>query len=152
MTNPGTSPTVTSFNAADQIAGPAVIDGLWHQAITVEDNAAGDGVKRKLYIDGRLVGGSTVLTAITLLGANSFRLGANQNGSSPWPGQIDGAFVHAGALTDTQVRALYNIGSQQLSASPKMNGSHIEALETTGVLAQFAALEGTDLVDMAVSA
>ena len=152
VSNPGTSPTVTAFNAADQIAGPAAIDGLWHQAIIVEDNAAGDGVKRKLYIDARLVGGSTVLNSITLAGANRFRLGANQDGSSPWTGQVDGAFVHAGALTDTQVRALYNIGSQALSASPKTNGSHVEALETTGVLAQFAALEGTDLVDMAVSA
>jgi hypothetical protein len=109
-------------------------------------------VKRKLYCDGRLIGGSTVLNSITLVGANRFRVGAAADGTLPWNGQISRAFVYAGALTPEQVHVLYNVGSQTLAASPKTDGSHVEALETTGVLAQFAALEGTDLVDMSVVA
>jgi len=129
-----------------------VADGLWHQFINVEDNGAADGVKRKLYVDGRLVGGSTVLNSITLAGANRFRLGTAPDGTAPITGQISRAFVYAGVLTPEQVHVLYNVGSQTLAASPKTDGSHVEALETTGVLAQFAALEGTDLVDMSVVA
>ena len=60
----------------------------------VEDNAAGDGVRRKLYFDGRLVGGSTVLNSITLAGANRFRIGAYADGTAPFTGQIDARVRH----------------------------------------------------------
>jgi hypothetical protein len=68
-------------SAADTITGPFVSDGQWHLAIAVEDNAAGDGVRRKLYVDGRLVGVSTVMSPITLTGANRFRVGAYTDGT-----------------------------------------------------------------------
>jgi Concanavalin A-like lectin/glucanases superfamily len=118
--------------------------------VGVEDNSAADGVKRKLYLDGRLVGGSTVLNSITLAGANRFRVAAAPDGTLPFAGHIDSAFVYAGVLTPEQVRALYNVGSQALAASPKGEGEHVEAMEATGVLAVFDALEGCDQVDMQV--
>jgi hypothetical protein len=146
------SGNISETNVADTIIGPRAADGLWHHVIAVEDNAAIDGVKRKLYLDGRLVGGSTVMTTLTLAGANAFRIGANPNGSAPFVGQTDSGFVYAGALTPEQVKLLYNIGSQQLAPSPKDDADNIEALELTRVLAHFDNIEGTELVDLAVVA
>lgn len=145
-----TTGTFFAVSGADSITGPRADDGSWHSGIVVEDNAAADGVKRKLYLDGRLVGGSTVLTSLTLAGAARFRIGANADGTTPFTGQLDGAFVYAGALTAEQVRALYNVGSLALASSPKAEGDHVEALEATGLLAHFDAIEGTDLVDLSV--
>jgi predicted ATP-grasp superfamily ATP-dependent carboligase len=140
-----------ALSNADSITAPVShADGQWHFAVATEDNAAADGVKRKLYVDGRLVGGSTVLNTITLAGANRFRVGALNDGTIPFTGQLDAAFVYAGALTPEQVRALYNVGSLALAASPKAEGDHVEALEATGLLAHFDAIEGTDLVDLSV--
>jgi hypothetical protein len=130
--------------------GIPILDGLWHHVVATEDNAAGDGVKRKLYVDGRLAAGSTVLNGITLAGANRFNVGANTDGTGAWVGQIDGAFVYSGALTAEQVRALWNVGSQALAASPKAEGDHVEALQSADVLAHFDTLEGCDLVDLSV--
>jgi hypothetical protein len=142
-----------AVNGADSINGPTgIADGLWHQAVVVEDNAAADGVKRKLYLDGRLVGASTVLNTLTLAGANRFRVGAQPDGTVPLVGQADGAFVYAGALTPEQVRALYNVGSLALAASPKSEGDHVEAMEATRLLATFDSLEGVDQVDLEVMA
>jgi len=144
------SDSVASGGAADTISGPNLTDGLWHHVVTVEDNAAADGVKRKLYADGRLVAGSTVLNSITLAGANRFRVGAFSDGTFPANGQISRAFVYAGALTPEQVHTLYNVGGQALAGSPKAEGDHIEALETSGVLAHFDGVEGCDIIDLSV--
>jgi hypothetical protein len=142
---------IAAVSAADSILGPVVADGLWHHLGVVEDNAAGDGVKRKLYVDGRLVGGSTVMNTLTLVGANSFRVGANPNGSAPLIGQVDGAFVHSVALTGEQVRALYNVGSQQLAPSPKDATDHVEAVTSTDLLAVLDTIESSDSVDLLVA-
>jgi hypothetical protein len=147
-----TTGNIFSQSGADAIQGPNVSDGLWHFAVTVEDNAAVDLVKRKFYLDGRLVGGSTVLTSLTLAGANRFRIGAAPDATQPFVGQTDGGFVYAGSLTPEQVKLLYNIGSQQLAPSPKDDADNIEALELTRVLAHFDNIEGTELVDLAVIA
>jgi hypothetical protein len=139
---------IGSDSGADLLGFSNVIsDGLWHQVIVVEDNSAIDGIRRKLY-----TANSTVLTSVTLGGANRFRIGAYADGTAPWVGQIDGAFVHAGTLTPEQVKILYNIGSQQLAPSPKDDADNIEALELTRVLAHFDNIEGTELVDLAVVA
>ena len=93
--------------------------------LAVEDNAAGDGkVKRKLYVDGRLVGGSTVLNAITLGGANKFRLVVANDNTTFFTGQIDGAFVCDYALTQDTISRLYAKGSQTLPPSVKNAGDH----------------------------
>jgi hypothetical protein len=137
-------------SGADNVFAGNVADGLWHQVIGVEDNAAGDGVKRKLYLDGRVVQGSTVLNTLTLVGANRFRVGANPDGTGPFVGQIDGAFVHSVALTGEQVRALYSVGSQQLAASPKDAADHVEAVTSTDLLLVLDSVEATDSVDVTV--
>lgn len=139
-------------NGADSITGPYVRDGQWHQGILIEDNVAGDGVRRKLYLDGRLVGGSTVMGTLTLGGANSFRLGANSPGTLPFLGQLDGAFVCGYALTQDEVLRLYAKGSQALAPSPKDSGDHVEALQTTVILWTTDTLESQHTVDVGVVA
>jgi hypothetical protein len=139
-------------SGTDLASGSFVADGQWHFFVGVEDNAAADGVKRKAYLDGRLNTLSTVLASITLAGANKFRIGADTDGTSPFTGQVDDAFVFSGALTAEQVRTLYNKGSQALAASPKSEGDHVEAMEATRLLATFDSLEGVDQVDLEVMA
>lgn len=139
-------------SGADLASWPGGVDGLWHFACAVEDNSAADGVKRKLYLDGRLLGNSTVLNSLTLGGANRLRVGADAAGTSPFTGQIDGAFVFSGALTLQQIQTLYNVGSQQLNPSPKSSEDHIEALESNRVLGRFDTIEGSDLINLAVIA
>jgi len=137
-------------SGADDINGPVVNDGQWHFAVAVEDNTAPDA-KRKLYLDGRLVGGSVVLNSITLGGANRFRVGGFPDGTLPFTGQIDGAFVSALALTAEQVRALYDAGTAVLQPSPKDAADHVEALASGGVLTTFDSLETADQIDVGVS-
>lgn len=143
---------IQSLSAADAITGPFVADGFWHHFVTVEDNAPFDGVKRKLYFDGRLVASSTVLNSLTLAGANRFRIGGNPDGTAAATGEFSRAFVIGVALTSEQVKNLYNLGAQTLAASPKAEGDHIEAMEATRLLATLDTLEGCDQVDLLVSA
>jgi hypothetical protein len=151
VTTTGLITSRSSGASADDISGPYGLDGLWHHVVVVADNAAADGVKRKLYVDGRLVGGSTVLNSITLTGANHFRVGAFCDGSFPFTGQIDGAFVYSGALTGEQVRALYSKGSQELAPSPKDATDHVEAVTSTDLLAVLDTIESSDSVDLLVA-
>lgn len=138
------------YNAGDLITGPFVADGQWHFAVEVEDNAAGDGVRRKLYMDGRLVGGSTVLNAITLTGANRFRIAAQQDAAAPLVGQVDGAFVCGYALAQDEILRLYAKASQDLGASPKEPGPHVERVDATGLLWVADTLESQQTVDVGV--
>jgi concanavalin A-like lectin/glucanase superfamily protein len=146
------SGAVSSGSGADLITGPVATDGQWHLAITVEDNAAGDGVKRKFYVDGRLVGGSTVLNAITLAGANRFRVGAFADGTAPFTGQIDGAFVCAYAMTPAEILGLWAKGAQDAGGSPKNSGDHVERVDATSVLFIADTLESQHTVDLGVVA
>lgn len=138
------------LNTGDVITGPFVADGQWHLLTVVEDNAAGDGVKRKAYIDGDLVGGSTVMLSVTLSGG--FRTGASSSAIEPLIGQVDGVFVCNYALTGEQVAALYAKGSQALALSSKNAGDHVEAMDATNVLVAFDTLDTTAQVDMGVQA
>lgn len=141
-------------SAADSITGPFVADGQWHHAVVTEENTPIDGVKRKLYVDGRLVGGSLVLNSITLAGANRFRIAAAPDGTLPFTGDVDGAFVlgGTGALLPEQIRSVYNVGSLALAISPKDESDHVEAIGATSLLALFDTLEGTDQIDLQVAA
>ena len=139
------------ISGADVISGPYAADGQWHHAVVTEDNGAGDGVRRKLYVDGRLVAGSTVLNSLVLGGAGFFRVGLAPNGTSPLIGQVDGAFVCGYALTSDQVFALYAKGSQALGASPKEPGAHVEAMDATNVYATFDTLDSSHTIDLGVT-
>jgi hypothetical protein len=147
-----TTGAIRFASGADSVDSPFVADGQWHQAIGVEDNAAGDGVKRKLYVDGRLVVGSTVMNSLTLAGAARFRIGAAPDATLPFTGQIDGAFVTGYAMTTQEVLGLYAKGSQDLGASPKNAGDHVERLDAASVLAVFDTLESQHTVDLGVVA
>jgi hypothetical protein len=143
---------IGSQSVGDLMSGPFVCDGQWHHAAVVEDNAAGDGVRRKLYLDGRLVAGSTVLNAITLGGANRFRLGVLPDNTLLFTGQVDGVFIYAGALTFEQVAALYAKGTQPLGPSPKEHGAHVEGWDNSFVYTTFDTLDSQYQVDLAVAA
>jgi hypothetical protein len=148
--------SISSLSGADQITGPNVADGEWHFVVAVEYNAVGgptdDGIKRKLYLDGKLVGISTVLNALTLAGANRFRIGSQSDGvTTPFTGDIDGVFVCGYALTSGEVRALYAKGSQVLAPSPKNSGDHVEAMSTTDILAMFDTLDSQHQIDLSVA-
>jgi hypothetical protein len=139
---------IASVSGADTVTGSFVADGQWHLAVVVEDNAAGDGVRRKLFLDGRLVGGSTVLGSVTLAGASRFRVGANPDGSGPFTGQIDGAFVTGYAMAQDEILRLYAKASQDLGASPKEPGAHVERLDSSALLWVADTLESQQTVDI----
>lgn len=136
--------------AAD--SGVFVADGLWHLAAMVCDNAAADGVKEKLYLDGKLVGGATSMRAPTLVGANGFRVGVRQNGTSFFRGQIARAGVLDVALTGEQIATLYALGGQDLGQSPYPPGEVVERLDATNLHLLAADLQSQEQLDLEVAA
>ncbi|MDT7782068.1 MAG: Concanavalin A-like lectin/glucanase superfamily, partial [Pseudonocardiales bacterium] len=102
--NVSTAGALQTQNGADTIVGPVVGDGQVYFGVVVEDNAAADGVKRKLYLNGRLVGVSTVMNTLTLAGANRFRVGAAPDGTLPvGGGQVAPPWVYSGTQNPEQV-------------------------------------------------
>jgi hypothetical protein len=142
---------LTCNNGSDAVTGPFVLDGQWHFVVMVEDNASGDGVKRKMYLDGRLVSGSTVMNGIALAGANRFRIGAAPDGTLLFAGQIDGAFVTGYAMTTDEVLRLYAKASQTMPSSPKNAGDHVEGYDSGSVLVVCDTLEAQHYVDLTVA-
>lgn len=147
------SGAINSYSGTDAII-PAlsVADGAWHLVTTVEDNTAVDGLKRKLYLDARLIGTSTTLTSITLAGANKFRVGALQDGSAPFAGLLTRAFVFPGALTPEQIASLYAVGQIALPASERVGGDHVEAMDAANIYTLFDTLNTQDQIDLRVAA
>ena len=145
------SGVIDSANGADYITGPFVADGQWHFVVMVENNTAVDGIKRKMYLDGRLVGISTGMNSISLAGGTSFHLGSNSDSSNVFSGQIDSAFVCGYVLTAEQIAMLYAKSLVTLASSPKNPGDHVEAMSTTNLLATFDTLEPQHTVDLMVA-
>jgi Concanavalin A-like lectin/glucanases superfamily len=143
---------VASNNGTDSMSGPVTQDGLWHFVVIVEDNAALDGLKRKMYLDGRLVGSSTVMNAVTLTGANRFRIGATQDALNPYYGAVDNVFVCGYAMTQEEILRLYAKATQTLMPSPKVVGDHVEAMSSGNLLATFDTLDSIAQVDLRVAA
>jgi hypothetical protein len=150
---------LVAASGADQMVTASLVvnDGLWHFAIVIEDPNALDGVKRKLYLDGRLVAASTVLNTLTLNAApaNMFRLGASNNGANPFVGSIARAFViDATGVTVNQdkIAALMNKVSQDLGASPRNIGEHIEGYDAANIYALFDGVDGQNSVELSVAA
>ena len=139
-------------SGADSIVGPFVADGRPHHVLAVEENAPADGVKRKLYLDGVLVGTSTTLTSLTLVGANGLRIGADAGaGGNPFRGTISRAVVYAGALTWEQVQAVYMKASALLQASPKDAAHKVERLGGSNVVFIGDDFDPQHLIDLEVS-
>lgn len=150
--NVNSSGSAVAANGADSATGTYVADGTWHFGVVVEDNAAIDGIKRKLYIDGRCVANSTTLNSITLSGVNRFHVGANNDNTQIFVGSISRAFVYSGALTPEQVHKLYNKGAVSYLYSPKNAGDHVEHADNARVLVNFDTLNGSDVVNIQVAA
>jgi hypothetical protein len=143
---------VNFSSGADNLAGPVLVDGDWHFVVVVHDNAAVDGLKRKLYVDARTVAASTILNSITLGGASKFCIGQSLIAGSRLNGLVDGAFVIGAALTLEDIIKLYSKSSQLLAVSPKNPGDHIEAMSTTDLLAIFDTLSVVDQIELMVAA
>ena len=131
-----------------------VADERWHHVAVVEDNAAADGIKRKLYFDGRFVKGSATLNSLAPAGSTGFRIGTDYSGAQPFYGMVSRAFVFAGALTSDQVAALAAKPAPSaglLKPSPKDTGDHIEGLWADSLIFVGDDLEPHWLVDLEVS-
>jgi hypothetical protein len=137
--------------AGDTITGPFVADGQWHHVVAVEDNTAGDGVKRKLYLDGRVIANSTVMNSIAPGGAGRFRVGAYPDATGGFTGQIDGVFVTGYAMTTDEVLRLYAKASQTMLASPKNSGDHVEAVDSGSVLVIADTLDAVHYIDLTLA-
>ena len=148
----GTGGQLVGRCGSDDMSGPYITDGIWHHFVEVDDNNALDGNKRKLYVDGRLVGFSTVFTSLTLSGALSVVVGFYPGGGGNMylKGQIDSAFICGYALTAEQIQMLYAKSSQTLASSPKNPGDHVEAMSTSNLLATFDTLESQHTIDLGV--
>jgi hypothetical protein len=139
-------PTITSSVAL-------VIDGEWHHCVTVIDNAALDGLKVKLYVDGRLNATATTLASTTLVGANRFRVGARTDGTVPFSGTIARAFVSPTAFTPEQLLSIYyKASTQDTGWSPRDPAPHIERLDATNVLLLGDTLEPQDRIELGLTA
>jgi hypothetical protein len=144
---------IYQITASDQIGGSPVADGEWHLATVVIDNAAADGLRRKVYVDGALVASSTVLGALVLGGGGHFRIGSDVDASMmPFVGSMDGVFVTNYAMARDDVMRLYARGAQQLAASPKNAGDHVEGMDATSVYFIGDTLDPQFLVDIGVAA
>ncbi len=149
---------ITSSGTLGGISGTAqpgagfFADGQWHHAVVVQDNASADGVRQKVYADGKLIAIDTVLNTLTLAGAASFRLGSSFNGGNPFTGLIARAFVHSAALTPEQIMALYQKGSQTLQPSVRDAGEHVEGIDASNVYFIGDTLEPQHQIDLSVSA
>jgi hypothetical protein len=137
-------------SSGDHITGPFVADGRWHFAVVVEENSPFDGVKRKLYLDGRLVGTSLTLNSNVLAGANKFRIGALPNATNFATGQIDGCFVNNVAFSAEEMLKLYAKASQAMPAAPKNAGDHIEGFSITSLFGVFDTLDSTVQISLGV--
>jgi hypothetical protein len=145
------SGNIIAASGSNSITGPFIADGEWHHIVVIEDDSPIDGVKRKLYVDGRLAGTSLVLNSITLGGAAKFVIGQSLASTLPFLGQIDGVFVDDAQYVFEDVIKIYSKSSQELAPSPKNVGDHVEALMDDCVLAAFDSLDLVSRVDMKVS-
>lgn len=146
-----TSGTIRCASGADFFDGPFIADGQWHFVTVLEDNGAVDNIRRKLYIDGKLVGTSTAVTSIALVGATRFRIASAPDSTIPFIGQIDGVFICGYILTPDQISTLYAKSLIALTGSPKNSGDHIEAMDANNLYAIFDTIEAQHQIDLAVA-
>lgn len=79
----------------------------WHHIVGTFDNT---NDLFKIYVDGILKNQAAV-TQVPLAGTNGFRFGSGYPGNEFLPGKIDDVQIYKYALTDTQVKSLYNNGA-----------------------------------------
>lgn len=123
------------------VTGPFVADGNWHFVVVVQENSPVDGLKRKFYVDGRLVASSTALNAIVLGGVNKFVIGSSLASASNFVGEIDTVFVTDAALTLSDINLLYIKSLTDHLPSPKNAGDHIQSMSDTDLFVSFDTLD-----------
>jgi Concanavalin A-like lectin/glucanases superfamily len=146
---------LATWDGTSVVYGPRVDDGQWHNVAVVYENIAADGLKVKLYLDGRLVASATTFATTALRGAGGLQIGAGWSGAAvnQWfAGSLARAFVTDYALTPDQIIALYAKGSQDLGLSPKNPGDHVERIDATNVLLLGDTLDPQDRVELEVAA
>ena len=138
----------------DMTGSKYVSDGRWHLAVLTEEASPADSMKRKLYLDGVMVGNENTLNSITLAGASKFVIGNWPDAASGVPtfdGAIDSVFVCNYVLDPKDIAVLYAKGSQALGVSPKNVGDHVESMTSTDLLCLFDTLETQDQVNLVVA-
>lgn len=140
-------------NGASSLLIPgSIADGAWHKVDVVEDNAATDGMKRKVYVDGILAGAFGTIGSVTLAGANRFRVGANPDGTAPFFGMTSREYVVAIALTPEQIAAIYQKQVRDMGISPKNPGDHVERVDDTNIYVLCDTLDASSSIDLEVAA
>jgi hypothetical protein len=132
------------------IVGPFISDGQWHFVAVVQEAAPADGVKRKFYLDGRLIASSTALGSITLGGAGKFVIGSSLASGNNYIGQVDGVFVIDRALLMGEINKLYTKSLIDHLPSPKNAGDHIQSMSDTDLLVAFDTLDIAHKVSLKV--
>lgn len=91
----------TGTNSSNVCSSTVLNDGQWHHAVGVSSGAS----DHRLYIDGVLQNTSTTTIGTVTLG--STYIGAN-TGTQLFSGSIDEARIYNRALTESEIKALYN--------------------------------------------
>jgi len=138
--------------AGTPVTGPFISDGQWHFVVVVEENSPVEGLKRKFYVDGRLVASSTALSSISLGGANKFVIGSSLASASNFIGEIDTVFVTDAALMMTDINKLYIKSLYDHLPSPKNAGDHVQGMADDMLLVNFDTLRIEDKVSLKVMA
>lgn len=138
-----------------------VDDNMWHFGVAVFDPGAADGFLQKVYLDGKLIGGSGSLATASLIAASGgLRVGGNAGGTagSPatvtqyFPGAIARAFIVAAALTGDQIAALYAKASVSMPWSPRDIGPSVEAIDSTNLYIIGDGMASCDRIDLEAAA
>ena len=101
-------------NAIDVEGNTTVADGAWHHIVaTYDGSSSANGVK--IYVDGKQISTTTNYNSLTGTIVNNINLEIGRGGSgsvlNPFNGQIDDVRIYNYALTEEQVKNLYNEGS-----------------------------------------
>lgn len=132
--------------------GPFIADGNWHFIVVTQENSPFDGVRRKFYVDGRLIASTTVLNGVTLGGANKFVVGSSLTSASNFIGEIDTVFVTDYVLTLSDINMLFTKSLVDHLPSPKNAGDHIQAMDDDHLLVVFDTLDIANKVSLKVMA
>lgn len=140
-----------STDGSVNMLGPFVCDAQWHLGVLVSDSTPVDGLKERMYLDGRLVTSITTPPTAPSGGSAKFRVGCLSDGSSVFTGQVDGVFICDYALKVEDIVKIYAKGSQALALSPKNSGDHVEAMDANSLFTAFDALDSTAQIDLRVA-
>ena len=108
-------------------------DGRWHFAVSVWDNAATDGIKRKLFVDGRCVAGDANFASTTVTGGSLYIGRRGTTTTEDLIGMIANSFICDYALTPEQISALFALGSRDLPPSQFPAEALVEAMDDTNL-------------------